>query len=100
MHVYCNFLLLTSRKNCSDPPTFFGLATPLSVTLEICNEELEILRQTNMATCKFGNFEPDFVDNNIITKVKYSIFQTHVHCLIPTKHSTVDMDIGQCRVRW
>ena len=31
MHVYCNFLLLTSRKNCSDPPTFFwaGDATGL-----------------------------------------------------------------------
>ena len=28
MHVYCNFLLLTSKKNCSDPH-FFGLATPL-----------------------------------------------------------------------
>ena len=24
MHVYCNFLLLTSRKNCSDPPLFLG----------------------------------------------------------------------------
>ena len=24
MHVYCNFLLLTSKKNCSDPPLFLG----------------------------------------------------------------------------
>ena len=29
MHVYCNFLLLTSNKKMFGPPTFFGLATPL-----------------------------------------------------------------------
>ena len=31
MHVYCNFLLLTSKEKLFGPPTFFGLATPLCV---------------------------------------------------------------------
>ena len=30
MHVYCNFLLLTSNKILFGSPTFFGLATPLN----------------------------------------------------------------------
>ena len=29
MHVFCNFLLLTSNNKKFGPPTFFGLATPL-----------------------------------------------------------------------
>ena len=29
MHVYCNFVLLTSNEKLFEPPTFFGLATPL-----------------------------------------------------------------------
>ena len=29
MHVFCNFLLLTSKEKLFGPPTFFGLATPL-----------------------------------------------------------------------
>ena len=31
VHVYCNFLLLTSKEKWFGPPTFFGLATPLLV---------------------------------------------------------------------
>ena len=30
MHVYCNFLMLTSKQHFLDPLTFLGLATPLT----------------------------------------------------------------------
>ena len=40
MHVYCNFLLLTSKEKLFGPPTFFGLATPLPPLSLSCHVKL------------------------------------------------------------
>ena len=60
MHVYCNFLLLTSKEKLFGPPTFFGLATPLlqlpyrSSATDLMHRQLHWLDIRNRVRFKIG----------------------------------------------